>query len=150
MTVRIEQALQGVERLFLDTAPVIYFVERNPQYWAVVSQVFRAVDEAELTVVTSPITLAECLVMPYRRGLGKLQQDFTELITGGERTVFVTISFEVGQRAAELRAEYGFALPDALQIAVALMAGCEAFLTNDRLLTRATQLRALVIDALEV
>ncbi|MDZ8186866.1 MAG: hypothetical protein RMX96_18695 [Nostoc sp. ChiSLP02] len=27
---RISDALSGVSRLFLDTAPVIYFVERNP------------------------------------------------------------------------------------------------------------------------
>ena len=95
------------------------------------SQVFRVADEAGITFITSPITLAECLGIPYRRGLGQLQQDFTELITGGERTVFVPISAKIGQRAAELRAEYGFTLPDALQIAVALVAGCEVFLTND-------------------
>jgi hypothetical protein len=27
---RISDALAGISRLFLDTAPVIYFVERNP------------------------------------------------------------------------------------------------------------------------
>ncbi|NJK51597.1 MAG: PIN domain-containing protein [Leptolyngbyaceae cyanobacterium SU_3_3] len=147
---KIEQVLQGVSRLFLDTAPVIYYIERNPQYWAVVSHVFRVADAAGITFITSPITLAECLVMPYRRGLSRLQQDFTELITSGEQTVFVPISAAVGQQAAELRTEYSFTLPDALQIAVALTAGCEAFLTNDHQLTRVTQLRALVIDELTV
>jgi PIN domain nuclease of toxin-antitoxin system len=28
----IEDALQGVSRLFLDTAPVIYYMERHPTY----------------------------------------------------------------------------------------------------------------------
>ena len=139
-----------MSRLFLDTAPVIYYIERNPQYWAVVSHMFRVADAAGITFITSPITLAECLIMPYRRGLSRLQQDFTELITNGEQTVFVPISAAVGQQAAELRAEYSFTLPDALQVAVALTAGCEAFLTNDHQLTRVTQLSALVIDELTV
>jgi hypothetical protein len=30
--VKVADALQGVTRLFLDTAPVIYYVERNPKY----------------------------------------------------------------------------------------------------------------------
>lgn len=29
---RIDEALQGVTRLFLDTAPVIYYVEKHPTY----------------------------------------------------------------------------------------------------------------------
>jgi hypothetical protein len=29
---KISDALVGVSSLFLDTAPVIYFVERNPQF----------------------------------------------------------------------------------------------------------------------
>jgi hypothetical protein len=29
---KIEQALKGVKRLFLDTAPVVYFVEQNPEF----------------------------------------------------------------------------------------------------------------------
>jgi hypothetical protein len=29
---KIEKALKGVKRLFLDTAPVAYFVEQNPEF----------------------------------------------------------------------------------------------------------------------
>ncbi len=41
-------------------------------------------------------------------------------------------------------------MPDALQVAVALEAGCEAFLTNDAALKRVTALRILVLDELRV
>jgi hypothetical protein len=37
---RISDALTGVSRLFLDTAPVIYFVERNPQFVDLVDPIF--------------------------------------------------------------------------------------------------------------
>ncbi len=60
------------------------------------------------------------------------------------------ISVAAAERAAALRARYHLRLPDALQIAVALEAGCEAFLTNDRALKRVAELRVLVLDELEL
>ncbi|MFY9555275.1 MAG: PIN domain-containing protein, partial [Blastocatellia bacterium] len=77
------------------------------------------------------MTLAECLVVPCRLGAAKLQQDFLDLIVYGNNTVFVNIDNETGKQAAELRARYNITLPDALQIAGALLAGSQAFLTND-------------------
>ena len=41
-------------------------------------------------------------------------------------------------------------LPDALQLAVALQEGCEAFLTNDPRLKRVAEPRVLVLDELEL
>jgi hypothetical protein len=73
---KVSDALQGVSRLLLDTAPVIYYVEANPNYTAVVTPVFDLIDDGALTAVTSPITLAECLVVPLRAGSTALQQDF--------------------------------------------------------------------------
>ena len=55
---KVSDALQGVSRLFLDTAPVIYHLEGNPAYLAVVSQIFTEIDAGAITAVTSPITLA--------------------------------------------------------------------------------------------
>jgi predicted nucleic acid-binding protein len=40
--------------------------------------------------------------------------------------------------------------PDAFQIAAALGAGCEAFLTNDLALSQVAELRVLVLDKLEM
>ncbi|EDZ92548.1 MAG: PIN domain-containing protein [Limnospira sp. PMC 1291.21] len=50
----------------------------------------------------------------------------------------------------QLRARYNLQLPDSLQIATALDAGCEAFLTNDLQLRRITELKIIVISQLEV
>lgn len=62
----LEAMLDGVTHLFLDTAPVIYFVEQHPQYLRIIEPIFSFVDEGRITAVTSPITLSECLVFPYR------------------------------------------------------------------------------------
>lgn len=63
-----DSALQNITHLFLDTAPVIYYLEKNPQYFDTVEFVFDQIDNGSITAVTSPVTLAECLVVPYRVG----------------------------------------------------------------------------------
>ena len=74
--------LQGVNTLFLDTAPLIYYVEKHPQYLKILKPIFQRIDKGFITAVTSPVTLAECLIHPYRRGLIDLQKDFTDLSEG--------------------------------------------------------------------
>ena len=147
---KISEALRDITHLFLDTAPVIYFVEKHPTYFDLVAPVFYRIDADLLVAVTSPVTLAECLVMPYRLGLAKLQQDFMDLIVYGQSTIFASIDEDVARQAAELRATYNITLADALQIAVALHMGCEAFLTNDGALERVKELRVLVVEKLEL
>ena len=146
---KLADALQSVSCLFLDSAPVIYQVERNPTYSSLVSVIFQEVDAGRFQVVTSPITLAECLVMPYRLAAVTRLQEFVTLIASGRNTRFVTINQATGQKAAELRSRYNLGLPDALQFACAIEAGCDAFLTNDLALRRVTELRILVLDELE-
>jgi predicted nucleic acid-binding protein len=146
----IVDSLQNVTLLFLDTAPVIYYVEENPSYLALVEVIFERIDNGSLTAVTSPVTLAECLVVPYRLGLMQRQRDFFDLIVHGSNTVFLPIDHDQARRAAELRVHHNLTLPDALQIAAALTVGCEAFLTNDATLKRVTELRVLVLNELEI
>jgi hypothetical protein len=55
---KISDALANVSRLFLDTAPVIYFVERNPQFVDLVDQIFERLS-TDITAVASGITLSE-------------------------------------------------------------------------------------------
>ncbi|WP_416670565.1 type II toxin-antitoxin system VapC family toxin [Egbenema bharatensis] len=45
--------------------------------------------------------------------------------------------------------KHNLKLTDALQLATALEAGCQAFLTNDTQLKRVTELKVLVISELE-
>lgn len=88
---KVDDALKGVTHLFVDTAPVIYFVEKNPTYSALVKGIFDQVDAGVLMAVVSPVTLAECLVIPYRAGQKRLQQDFLDLLVRG-RTQFLRLS----------------------------------------------------------
>lgn len=147
----ITNSLQGVRRLFLDTAPVIYFVEQHPQYFPLSREVFEQLDHTPLIGLVSPITLAECLVQPYRLGQTELQQEFIELMTENDNIEFVPFVNEtIGIEAAQIRAKYNLQLPDAFQIAIALAAECEAFLTNDVTFKRVTELRVLVLNDFDI
>jgi predicted nucleic acid-binding protein len=100
--------------------------------------------------VVSPVTLAECVTLPIRLGQVELQQRFTDLLTATEGILLVNIDAVIAQEAAELRIQYGLKLPDALQVATAIAAGCEAFLTNDVALKRVKELRVLTMVELTV
>ena len=55
----------------------------------------------------------------------------------------------IARRAAQLRARYPLALDDAFQIVTAIIAQCDAFLTNDATLKRVTELNVIVLDEVE-
>lgn len=146
----INDFLIDSEKLFLDTAPVIYYVENNPNYYSLVNLVFNKIDLGLLRGVTSPITLSECLVYPYKLGLSSLQQDFIDLIISGKNIEFIRIDEEIAKQASQLRAKYNLALLDSLQLSVALISQCNVFLTNDIQLKRVNELKIVVLSDYDV
>ena len=146
----LADGLRGVTRLGIDTPPLIYLVESHPRYDSLVVEIFRLIDESRLAGITSVVSLGEVLVQPLRDRNTTLRRQYRELLfeRPGLRTVWIDPA--AAERAADLRARYGFRLPDALQLAVAIEERCEAFLTNDRRLARVRELRVLVLDDLEL
>ncbi len=147
---KLHDALAGVARLGVDTAPIIYFIEVHPRYEVIVEQIFGLIASGSLIGVTSTISLTEVLVQPFVRGDTRLQQEYRDLLLQSNHFEVAPIDAATAERAAELRARYGLRTPDALQIASALDSGCEAFLTNNSKLQRVTELRILMLDNLEV
>lgn len=138
-----------MKRLFLDTAPVIYFVEQHPTFAAQVEGVFEHLERGEWTAVVSPVTLAECLVIPYREGNQRLVKLFFEFLTEGPGIEFILLDEMISDKAAALRARYGVTLADALQLACALTSACDVFLTNDERLRRVSEISVLLVSELE-
>jgi predicted nucleic acid-binding protein len=146
---KIEKAFDGVNRVFLDTAPVIYYVEKNPHYLVIANSIFcDLIENGTLLATASPVTLAECLVVPIRDQLTNLQQDFIDFLTDNSNVSFKKIDLKTGKEAAKFRSKYNLRLPDALQLAVALQDNCDAFLTNDTVFKRVNELRIIVLDEL--
>ncbi len=145
---KIEESLRGVKRLFLDTAPVVYFVEQNPEFIARVEPIFDRLD-LDIVGIVSAITLAECLVFPIKRGFTDIEKAFEEVFNS-DRVEFVVTDRKIANLAARIRANYNFQLPDSIQIATAIVSGCDAVLTNDIALRKVTEIRAIVVSELEL
>jgi predicted nucleic acid-binding protein len=147
---KLDDAFSGITRLGIDTPIIIYFVEAHPQYDVLATETFRRIDDGMFTGVTSVITLIEVLIHPLQRKDIRLQQEYRDLLLHSTNFETMSIDTAIAERAARLRTDYNLRIPDALQIAVALAASCEAFLTNDATLKRVTELRILVLDDLDI
>jgi predicted nucleic acid-binding protein len=139
----------SVRQIFIDTAPVIYFVEKNPAFETKVQEVFQRLDDGKLTAVVSPITLAECLVLPYKLGKPDVAQIFTDLLVNSASVLLYPIDEITADKAADLRARYKLTLTDAFQLAVAIQSECDIFLTNDIDLKRVTEISVLILSEIE-
>ncbi|MCS7187950.1 MAG: PIN domain-containing protein [Armatimonadota bacterium] len=148
-TMRLEEALEGVVKLALDTPPVIYFVEAHPEYDALVTAIFQKISDGQIVGLTSVITVTEVLVLPLRQGKVALAAAYWELLTNSANMQLVSIDPEIARKAAELRSRYNLRTPDALQLAAAIKSGCDAFLTNDATLKKVTELKVLVLSELQ-
>lgn len=146
----IQEKLSKYQAVFLDTAPIIYFVEKNPQFFPVVEAIFDAIDSGKITAFTSPITLSESLIFPFKQENKELANVFSSLIVNANNTRFVNIDEDIGFLAAQLRVKYNLSLTDAIQIATAINAKCDGFLTNDIQLKRVTEIEIIVIKEFEV
>lgn len=144
----IETRLAGVSRVFLDTAVVIYYVQSHPLYRDLLAPLFRKLDDGSITAVISPVTLAECLVFPIRQSDEAGRRQFEEVLSEGQGVLFAPLDREAAVRAAELRAQLNMKLPDAIQVAIAELAACEAVVTNDDQFKRVLSLDVIVLKDL--
>jgi predicted nucleic acid-binding protein len=147
--VTVADALRGVTKIGLDTAPVIYFVEANRAYVDVCRAVFAPIANGTLAAVTSAVTLTETLVSPLRTQNAVLETEYRDLLLNTNGVTLLPVDVAVAERPADLRARYNLKTPDALQVATALENGCQAFLTNDAGLRRvAAEIGILVLGEL--
>jgi predicted nucleic acid-binding protein len=133
----------------LDTAPIIYFIEQNPQYLAKVRPFFLAIDVGDFQAVTSMLTLVEVLVHPLRHGDEETATKYYDILLTSPNLTTCPVTFSVAQQAAELRAQHQMRTPDAIQLATALNLGATAFLTNDRRIPSIAGLRIIYLADLD-
>lgn len=147
---KLDEALAGVSALGFDTSPVIYFIEANPRYDKLVTSVFKRIENGDIFGFTSVVTLSEVLVQPIQNSDQKLRQQYRDLLIYSANFFTRSITADVAETAAELRARYQIRTPDALQIGTAIATRCDAFLCNDKNLQRVKEIRILILDELKL
>lgn len=106
-------------KIFIDTAPIIYLVERHKEYFEKVSLFLAGAIEQNLKLTTSVLTTAEVEIKPRKLGKKELILKFEKTI----KSVFEVypITWDVAQISATLRAKYSsLKAIDSLQIACAI------------------------------
>lgn len=130
----------------LDTAPIIYYLQDHPQLAPRFAPVFDAVSQGRLQVVISAVTLAEVMSGPLRDGNEILAAQYREVLTRSAGWQTVSVDEEVAVEAARLRARYRLRLPDAIQVATAILSHSYALITHDLGLSKITDIRVLGVD----
>lgn len=119
------------EKVFLDTAPLIYFFEENPRFIEQVSNLFDSITASGQKAVTSMVTYIEVLTLPERQGNLRLACKYREFLTNSEQVGIYPLTVPVADETVKLRAQHGLRTPDAIQLAVARLCGADYVVTND-------------------
>ena len=138
------EELRG-QRICLDTAPIIYFIEENEKYRNILRPIFVEIDSGNIEAITSTITLLEVLVHPLRTGNETLAQRYREILLFSANLMTFEISHEISEMASRLRAKYSIRTPDAIQMAVGIQYGATDFLTNDPNLKKVSEIKVFVL-----
>ncbi len=111
-------------RVFIDTAPIIYYLENSALYKDSVKKFFEKCIRENIKVVTSAITIEEYLVYPYSSGKMEFADNFKKFIEYMGMEV-VDIDSNIAEQGAKIRGRYkNFKAMDALQIAAAVARAC--------------------------
>lgn len=134
--------------VFLDTAPLIYFIEGNSAYQENLKKVFEYNDDGYFKFITSPITVFEVLVKPIKLKETQIVGQYKTILTEADGIDIYDITTSISIRAAEIRAKYSIPTPDAIQIATSIDRQAQFFLTNDNRLRSITEIKVISISEL--
>lgn len=134
------------KRVGIDSMCFIYQFEGNKNYGTIVKDLFLLLQNQKLTAVTSVLTLAEILAFE------KVQQDkiiFDQTkvkLHGTPNLRIIPIDETISETAAILKYRYTLTLPDALQLATAIISNQDVFVSNDRRFHRIKEIPILLLD----
>ncbi|MBD5549189.1 MAG: type II toxin-antitoxin system VapC family toxin [Lachnospiraceae bacterium] len=93
------------KRVFVDTAPIIYYLENSALYVDLIKKFFTKCLEENIQIVTSAITIEEYLVLPYVSGKVELADNFKRFIEYMNIKV-VDIDSNIAEQGAKIRGKY--------------------------------------------
>ena len=139
----LRKTLSKFRSISLDTNVFVYYLDSNSSFYSQAEKLFEQIAVRNLSIFTSVITLSELLSFKATRPqLYKLEQELLLI----PNLTMIDVNREVAKEAASIRREYGFRLPDSIQLATALVAKAQAFVTNDQRLKKFQQLPIVLLS----
>lgn len=141
--------MTGFKRVFVDTAPIIYYLENSPLYSESIKRFFIMCIKNDIQVVTSAITIEEYLVYPYSSGNMEFADNFKRFLNYMNIEI-ININYDIAEQASKIRGKYkGFKAMDALQISAAVESQCDVFFTNDKQLRQEKEIPCITMDDIQ-
>ena len=133
-------------RLFLDACSIIYLFESKQQQGQKTRSFITHALQDNKQLSVSRLSFLECRVLPLKEKNISLLENYNHFFQL-PNLLIIDLNAEVINIATELRAKYSQALrtPDALQLACALAANADQFLTGDKKLTVISEIEVVVI-----
>ena len=130
----------------IDTNIFIYYFEQNPQFGLDAKEIIDDLSASRLEGVTSILAVVETL---SKKDLPKdIAKDLEESILEIPNLSILDVDRKIGVLAADIRREYGFRLPDSIQLATAVISKAGSFITNDTRLKKFKELKVVLLDEL--
>lgn len=121
----------GSSRIYIDANIWIYLIEGNPEFVEATEAIFAQIARDGASVVTSEITIAECLWKPSKTGNSAISELYENLFGSGEIELS-PLDGTITRRAAVDGGRLGLKLIDGIHYVSAIASGCNYFLTGDR------------------
>ena len=123
--------IAGSSVVYIDTNIFVYFVEAAPNFFQKVKELFEHVAAVGARLVTSEITLAECIYRPSQDHDAPLVSVYEMLFEQSGEIDLVALDGALAKRAAVAGGGVGLKLIDAIHYMSALESGCDFFVTSD-------------------
>lgn len=127
----------------LDSNIFIYNLEENPEFVKFTDLIFKRLILNKIKATTSIISLTE--ILSYQKTSNAVKQLTEDFLSTPNLEVF-DIDQQIAVEAARIRREYGFRLPDAIQLATALRSKAQAFISNDKKITKFKELSIILLS----
>ena len=124
----------------LDTNIFIYQFQGNPQFVNDTRIIFSQLAANKIKAITSVITFTEVLAIKESE---QIVSNLKQLLLEVPNMQIIDVSQEIAEEAAMLRRKYNFRLPDAIQLATALCAKADLFITNDTKLKGIKEIKSI-------
>lgn len=99
----LQEELNSIKSIFIDTARVIYFIEGHPTYGPISKTIFEHFVNRDIQPYSSVLTLTEVLVKPVQMGSLDLARSFSDFIRSDFNFKLIDVNEAIAESAGYLR-----------------------------------------------
>ncbi len=132
-------------KVYLDTSPIIYSVEKHADYWQILTPLWQSLKAGKIEVYTSELALLETLVQPIKQNNQTLISSYETLLSQTDIQL-LPVSLKILRESANLRATQNLKTPGAIHASTALSATADYFITNDNGFKRLSNINVIILS----